>query len=288
MNEELNEVEAVEAVGAIEGVEELNTELPMCEGEKKDERIYKLEDGTICSRSAFVRAQFIEHNLGRKDISEKFDIPYRAVYSATVNMENDAEPATRGRAVMTKLNVTTEGKHYVKSLEDGTFEINGEIFANLEGIETEVVDRNEWIEEKVVEGASRGDLSKLLEISYGVVYNATKEMASASQKHMVELEDGTTISRSEYIRQLVAGGKTKGDIAKELDVEYSVVWQATKQLKSTSEKFETDVTKLEKYLDLVENPDDLQKIIDACANIVIKADAADAVTEESTEETTAE
>src|SRR5690606_41738777 len=64
----------------------------------RDTRVWRLDDGTEVSMSEFIRERFVKDNMSRKEIAEKFNINYRTVYGATVNMVNDAEPARRGRA----------------------------------------------------------------------------------------------------------------------------------------------------------------------------------------------
>lgn len=249
------------------------------EGQETTEKeVWTLQDGTECSKSAFIREQFLEFNKSRKEISEEFGIPYRTVYGATVNMENDAEPTSRGRgATFSKIQVTGEGQLVVE--KDGKIYVDGELHEG-EAPETMEADRNEWIQAKVGSGVSRGDVARMLDLSYGVIYGLTKDMKGARQKYDVTLEDGTVISRSEYIRQLAAEGMTRADIAKELGVEYSVVWQATKKLKSTEEKFYEAVQALEKFMDIVEEPEKLVELVAQLNDLAIKEEEAEVVTDE--------
>lgn len=212
--------------------------------EAKDDRVWTNDAGEEVSKSEFIRIQFTENNLSRKEISEQFDINYRTVYGATVNMVNDAEPATRGRAAANhKINIDGEGN--VITVVEGVTHINGEA-SELTDVETMEVDRNEFIKEQVAAGKSRGDVAKALGLSYGVVYGLTKEVAGASQRHEVEY-NGETVSRSEAIRRMFADGISKADIAKELGVDYPVVWSALKSLKSEQEKFQDAVDRLAKF-----------------------------------------
>lgn len=259
--------------------EELQQNVPAEAAEgTKDERKWYLEDGTECSKSAFIREQFLKNNLSRKEISEKFNIPYRTVYGATVNLENEAEPTSRGRGVtFSKINVTEDDK--VVFVKDGVVIINGE--EQPEGTpvpETIEVDRNEWIKRQVANGMSRGAVAKALDLSYGVVYGLTKDAEGTRQKYEVEY-NGKTMSRSEYIRMRVAEGISKSDIAKELGVEYSVVWQATKKMKTNEEKFVDAVNALEKFMDLVETPEILEQAIKLLNEVKIKAEEANVVSE---------
>lgn len=261
--------------------EELQQNVPAEVAEEtKDERKWYLEDGTECSKSAFIREQFLKNNLSRKEISEKFNIPYRTVYGATVNLENEAEPTSRGRGVtFSKINVTADDK--VVFVKDGVVIINGE--EQPEGTpvpETIEVDRNEWIKRQVANGMSRGAVAKALDLSYGVVYGLTKDAEGTRQKYEVEY-NGKIMSRSEYIRMRVAEGVSKSDIAKELGVEYSVVWQATKKMKTNEEKFVDAVNALEKFMDLVETPEILEQAIKLLNEVKIKAEEANVVSEEA-------
>jgi predicted DNA-binding protein (UPF0251 family) len=258
MNEEFN------------GVEELNTTAPGVDEaaqEAKDDRVWTLEDGTEVSKSEFIRHQFTEHNLSRKQISEQFDINYRTVYGATVNMVNDAEPTTRGRsAAHIKINITPENEIVQGTAEEG-FTVNDEAYSG-EVIE---VDRNEFIKAQVEAGVSRGVLAKQLGISYGVVYSITKDIAGASQRHEVEYE-GKTYSRSEYIRIRFQEGVSKADIAKELGVDYPVVWSALKSLKSNADKVADAIAAFEKKADLFVDGAAFADLIEMAKALAVKPD----------------
>lgn len=267
----------------------VNAEVPATSEEnKEDNRKWFNLNGEEVSKSAFIREQFTVVNKSRKQIAEDNDIPYRTVYGATVNMENAAEPTSRGRGItFSKINVTTDNK--VVFVKDGVITINGEV--QPEGIEvpeTTEVDRNTWIKEQVAAGVHRGDIAKILDLSYGVVYGLTKEAEGTRQKYEVfDPETNAMISRGDYIRKKVAAGVNKGDIAKELGVEYSVVWQATKKMKTTEEKFVEAVKALEKFVDAVVNPEILTNAIATLNTVTIKTEEADKVTEttETTEHT---
>lgn len=212
-----------------------------------EKQTYELKDGSQGSRAAYIREMFLEDNLSRKEIAEKTGFAYRVVYSATVNMVNDAEPAGRGRsATSANIKVYGENKALVKQHENGDFydAQTGEI---VDADDIVDASRNEWIKEQVGAGVSRGDLAKLLDLSYGVVYNLTKDLDGTRVRHEIELEDGSTISRSAYIRQLFAAGTSRSDIAKELEVPYSVVWQATKIEKSDADKFNELVEQIKAF-----------------------------------------
>lgn len=276
---------------------EVNTEVPV-EGnaaEATDTRKWFDGAGNEVSKSAFIREKFTQDNMSRKAISEKFDIPYRTVYGATVNMENEAEPAGRGRGVVNaKINVTVDNQVLLK--ENDKFYLNGEEISaeDAANIETTETDRNTWIKDQVTAGVNRGDVAKFLNLSYGVVYGLTKEEEGTRQKYEVEIDDPEKpgekklISRSEYIRMRVADGISKADVAKELGVEYSVVWQATKTAKTDAEKFQDAVQVLSKFVDKAVNPTKLAGIISKLATIEIKAEevaAVDASTDTSVDTT---
>lgn len=229
------------------------------------------KNGEEVSKSAFIREKFIEDNMSRKEIAEKFNIPYRTVYGATVNLENSAEPTSRGRGTtFSKLQVTADG--VVVMVKDDTVFFDN--VAQPEGTvvpETIEVDRNTFIKEQVANGRSRGEIAKALDLSYGVIYGLTKDAESARQKYEIEdPETGEIISRNEYIRRRVAAGVSKSDVAKELGVEYSVVWQATKKQKSEQERFEDAIEVLRKFENIVSNPDALQEAIGILQNLEIE------------------
>lgn len=266
---DLNEVVNGEAVGTTE------------------KQLYTLKDGSQGSRAAYIREMFLEDNLSRKEIAEKTGFPYRVVYSATVNMINDAEPAGRGRAA-TSVNIKVWGanKALVKQYDNGDLydAITGELVDEADTME---MSRNEWIREKVAAGVSRGDLAKLLDLSYGVVYNLTKDQEGTRVKYDIELADGSVISRSAYIRQLFAEGKSRSDIAKELKVPYSVVWQATKTEKSEADKFAELVDQIKAFGDKVVDEEIFNNAIAALEMVEIKVsdeDAADAAAAQAAEE----
>lgn len=254
--------------------EEMNTAAPTAEEaatEAKDTRVWTNEEGQEVSKSEFIREQFTKHNLSRKEISEKFDINYRTVYGATVNMENDAEPASRGRAAANqKINVTADGQ--VVTVVEDTTHVDNVAVSDEEAaeLETTEVDRNTWIKEQVEAGVSRGDVASKLGLSYGVVYGLTKEIAGASQRHEMEY-DGELVSRSEYIRRRhTIDGLSKSEIAKELEVDYPVVWSALKSLKSDEEKYTDAVDKLAKFAEQVEDADTFNALLEQLKGLALK------------------
>ena len=87
------EFEGTEALAA----EQVATDAPETVKAPKERETYELADGSIGSRAAFIREKFVNDNMSRKQIAEEFGFDYRVVYSATVNMHNEAEGSSRGR-----------------------------------------------------------------------------------------------------------------------------------------------------------------------------------------------
>ena len=264
----------------------------------EDKRVWVDNEGNEVSMSQFIREKFTKDNLSRKEIADKFDINYRTVYGATVNMTNDAEPASRGRGVVNpKIKVTADNKVLVEKVEgEGDaavtkYFLNGEELVAgesgaLEIPETIETDRNSWIKDQVNAGVNRGDIAKILDISYGVVYGLTKDEESSRQKYEVELPDGSKMARSEYIRMRVAEGVSKADVAKELGVEYSVVWQATKKDKTDAEKYASLVEQLEKMTDKVSDQEGFATAIELLKGFTIVEKEEAATDVEATAEVT--
>ena len=255
------EFEGTEALAA----EQVVTDAPETVKAPKERETYELADGSIGSRAAFIREKFVNENMSRKQIAEEFGFDYRVVYSATVNMHNEAEGGSRGRsAVNAVIKVNVENQVVEVKEVDGaqvTF-VNGEA-SDVTYAEDDLMDkpRNEWIQEVVAAGMSRGDVAKILDVSYGVVYGLTKDAEGTRQTHTVTLEDGTEIPRAEYIRRQAAAGVSRGDIAKELGVPYSVVWQATKTEKTAQEKFEEAIKAVENFTGKTDNEEALADAI---------------------------
>lgn len=264
--------------------EQVATDAPEVVKETKERETYELADGSIGSRAAFIREKFIDDNMSRKQIAEQFGFDYRVVYSATVNMHNDAEGGSRGRSAVNAVIKVNADNQVVEVKEvDGaqvTF-VNGEATDTVYD-ENDLIDksRNEWIQEVVAAGMSRGDVAKILDVSYGVVYGLTKDAEGTRQTYTVTLADGTEMPRAEYIRKQAAAGVSRGDIARELGVPYSVVWQATKTEKSEQEKFDDIIKSLENFNDEVS---DAEAFADALATL-----KALTIVEEAKEETTEE
>jgi len=264
------EAETVVAAGVV-------TEAPVVPADK-EVATYELNDGTTGSRAAFIREKFLANNLSRKEIAETYDFAYRIVYSATVNLVNEAEATTRGRATSNStIHVNAENQvvevrvETINEVEVSVTYVNGEVVDKIYAEEElSPKARNEWIKEAVEAGMSRGDVAKILDLSYGVVYGLTKEAEGTRTTHMITIEGGEEISRSEYIRSQVAAGKAKGDIAKELNVPYSVVWQATKVEKSAQEKYEEAIKVLEGFTDVIVDADAFTSALSVLKELTVK------------------
>lgn len=255
-----------------EMAEQVDTQLPegAAEAAETSRETYTLADGTEGSRAAFIREKFLNDNLSRKAISETYGFPYRVVYSATVNMVNEAESVGRGRATVNAVIKVTADNAFVNVTDEGIF-VNGAAFDGALEALGELTDknRNDWIIEQVAAGVSRGDIAKIMDLSYGVIYNITKELEGTRAKHEITLEDGSTVSRAEYIRRLYADGVSRSDIVKQLDVPYSVVWQATKVEKSEQQKYQDSIETLRGYVDKVADAEKYMSLLDQLADIEI-------------------
>lgn len=264
-----------------EGTAPMDTEAPIEAGEAKERETYTLNDGSQGSRAAFIREKFLQDNMSRKDIAEQFGFAYRVVYSATVNMVNSAEAPQRGRGVSSNtIKLTAVGAVVLE--KDGKIFLNGEEQEpGFEVGETKEVNRNEWIKEQVATGVSRGDIAKYLDMSYGVIYGITKDQEGTRQRVEIELDDGTKVSRAEYIRMKVAAGASKSDVAKELGVPYSVVWQATKTEKADADQLAEFIDEFSKFQDKVTDANLFEQIVNAMKTLQIKEPetAEEAVTE---------
>lgn len=264
----------------------MNEEIPAevaaeAEG-KAAAQTYTLKDGSQGSRAAFIREKFLEDNMSRKEIADTFGFAYRVVYSATVNMTNEAEAPQRGRTAA-NATIKVDENNAVITEVDGKIFVNGE---EGEAVgELKEVSRNEWIREQVEAGVSRGDIAKYLNMSYGVIYGITKDQDGTRTRVEIELPDGTKVSRAEYIRMQFAAGVSRGEIAKELNVPYSVVWQATKTEKTDADHFAELVDGIKSYADKVADQDLFTQICNALDTVVIvvKDEAAEEDAEANTE-----
>jgi len=220
----LDEVNAAEVVTS-----EIETEVTPAAGqetvptEAKEVKIYTLDNGQECSRSAFIRQEFMK-DRSRGDIAKEVGIAYGLVYTATANMYNLVHPEggtgrTGNRGAILDAEVT---------LKDGTVIPIGSSRADL-------------FRAQVTSGEkTRGELAKEFDIPYATVYAATKDAVvpggEATHGGRVILENGTP--RAEYIRAQFAAGITRRAIADELHCDYAIVWAATKGKKEAGEAVE--------------------------------------------------
>lgn len=121
--------------------------------------------------------------------------------------------------------------------------------------------RSAYIRQEFKKDRARADIAKELEVPYYIVYSATANMFNAAHpeeggtatrsaviltitKEGRELivnadeyegdEELIKIARPEYARELMEKGMTRGEAAKYLDVPYSSIYGATKDLGETS------------------------------------------------------
>lgn len=210
--------------------------------EKAARKEFTLEDGTPCSRSAYIRQEF-QKDRARKDIAEELGVKYYIVYSATANMFNKEHPeggSTGGRgAVSAKVdkdfNFVDEDGNIVEKEEDAAQEVRADIMREL-----------------FSEGVTRGEIKDHFDVPYATVYAATKDIeppegtVRGGKKTIEHPETGEEVDRAEYIKELYQDGEgmTRREIAKHLTeisdefVDYSAVWLATKKDEEKEEEEE--------------------------------------------------
>lgn len=223
-------IEATEVAEVIEGTEVQET----VEG-TEEKATYTLDDGSECSRSAFIRQEF-NKGKSRQDLAKELGVKYYVVYSATANMFNAAHPEDgsgtgRGSVVVPKVN--TEFKFV---------DAEGNVVETAE--EAVSVPRADLMKELVAAGVTRSAIKEYFNVAYATVYAATKESGEATgtreRKFVTHPVTGEEVKRADYIRELFAQGIDRREIAKQLTkmtgdlVDYATVWAATKT-KATEE-----------------------------------------------------
>lgn len=180
--------------------------------EERVQEMFELEDGTTGSRADYIRQEF-KKDRSRGEIAKELDVPYHTVYSATVNMFNEAHPERGGGGSKTAI---------VEHPETGEQKPRTEVVRDLYG---------EY-------GWSRGQIKDHFEISYGAVYQATKDMGSTSGgKKMIEHpETGEQVARVDFIREKWAEGLSRREIADMIGCDYAIVWAATAEKKEDKEE----------------------------------------------------
>jgi hypothetical protein len=272
VNVNVNETENTEVVN--EGTE--NTEVnegatPEVENTpetgKDEKKVYHLEDGSECSRSAYIRQEFAK-DRSRKEIKDELGVAYYIVYAATANMYNAKHPegattvAGKGSVLVAKVNSDFK---YVDAEGNTTHKVD------VEGQEVEVdytadevpqVPRAELMRELAEAGKTRSEIKDYFQVPYATVYAATKDSIEGegrTNKKLIHPVTGKEISRADYIRELYATGKSRRDIAKELTiltgdlVDYSTVWAATKPEKADEEEKKADETAVPADVETTEN-----------------------------------
>jgi transposase-like protein len=99
------------------------------------------------------------------------------------------------------------------------------------------------IRQELVDGAgkvSRRDIARRYNVRYQTIYGFTNDIQLPRQpafggnkggqqpRVMVELENGQTIGRAEYIRGRIKAGASRQEVAEELGVDYQIVYAALK------------------------------------------------------------
>ena len=222
------------------GQEVLETEVAEAEAVE-----YHLDDGTACSRSAYIRQEF-QKDRSRQDIGKELGLKYYIVYSATANMFNAAHPENGGSGAAGKGSILVP-------------RVNADlVFIDAEGTVVEdealaaMMPRAELMRELAIAGVERAKLKDYFQVPYATVYAATKEVFDSgdgekrTRKTITHPETGEEMNRADYIRELYADGEglSRRDIAKKLTqltddlVDYATVWAATKPAKAETEEVE--------------------------------------------------
>lgn len=203
------------------------TNLPETELAPVEKQMFQLDDGTMASRSAYIRQEF-KKDRNRGEIAKELAVAYYVVYSATTNMYNAAHPegavsSFGSRGTMVSVDVVGE---------DGV-------------VTPTMMPRTEAMRRDLVAGMTRGDIAKKYDCPYATVYAATKEenadgTIKVAKKMIEHPVTGELKPRVEVIRELYEADKDKDGIrriiADLLHVDYAVVWAATKAPKEPSDE----------------------------------------------------
>lgn len=79
----------------------------------------------------------------------------------------------------------------------------------------------------------------------------------------------TMVNRNEWIKAQYEAGKTRAEIAKELNIAYNIVFQATKEKKSDQEKLDAILASLDKYADKVADKETFTTLLEGLKNIKV-------------------
>jgi transposase len=114
-------------------------------------------------------------------------------------------------------------------------------------VATRPVSRAQQMRTMYGDGKTRSEIAKHFDVTYQTVFAATKTMptngaasASLGRERVYVDVDGERVPRLQYIRDRYAGGATRGEIAKELNVSYQIVYQATKSMVAPPDEEEVE------------------------------------------------
>lgn len=198
-----------------------------------------------------IKAAFLA-NKTRKELAEEYNLPYYTITKITKGMKNDVK-MHEGRFEAKKIYVDADLN--IVDVSAG---------GNLAGL-TETTTK-EWVKRVVEEkGYDRKKIAEVLGISYGGVYSYTKDLDMPSERAsvMITLADGTQVPRAKYIRARVAAGADKSALAKELGINYNVIWQATSKKKTDAMKMDEAISVIREVLpNVIAYEEDLTKCVE--------------------------
>ena len=80
---------------------------------------------------------------------------------------------------------------------------------------------------------------------------------------MITLADGTQVPRAKYIRERVAAGADKSALAKELGINYNIIWQATSKKKTDATRMDEAISVIREVLpNVIAYEEDLTKCVE--------------------------
>lgn len=120
--------------------------------------------------------------------------------------------------------------------EEGNAVATEEVNDTVDNEDEKPATRRSQMRDMYKEGFTRSQIADEFGVKYQAVYAATKDMGSTGaarsggggRKIFLEEGPGAGMARVDYIRQEFAKGRTRGEIARELDIAYQIVFQATK------------------------------------------------------------
>ena len=180
--------------------------------------VYQLEDGSECSRSAYIRQEF-HKDRSRQDIAKELGLKYYIVYSATANMYNVAHPENGGAGAAGKGSVLVPKVNSELKFVDA--EGNTTKTVDVEGVPTEVeleeadavtIPRADLMRELAQAGFDRAKIKDYFQVPYATVYAATKEIfdkgdgEKRGSKTVIHPDTQVEVKRADYIRELYKDG----------------------------------------------------------------------------------